>query len=97
MVNCDTVLLSLESESTVTGRCLVFLEKTMDEMDSLPEMKGRYERLFSKTQSNRAIIKNKVERSKFEDKKDLRVTEACNYVPPNHLHAFVPTSFRESF
>lgn len=90
----------------------------MDEMDSLPEMKGHYvvtdnaliytdkgidelisnqERLFSKTQSNRAIIKNKVERSKFEDKEDLRVTEACNYVPPNHLHAFVPTSFHESF
>ncbi|GAA5795703.1 hypothetical protein HPULCUR_001065 [Helicostylum pulchrum] len=42
MVNYDTVLLSLESESTVTGRCLVFLEKTMDEMDSLPEMKGHY-------------------------------------------------------
>ncbi|KAG1048041.1 hypothetical protein G6F43_009546 [Rhizopus delemar] len=41
-----------------------------------------------------AIVKNKVKRSRFEDKEDLftRVTEACNSVPPNHLHAFVQHS-----
>ena len=41
-----------------------------------------------------AIVKNKVKRSRFEDKEDLftRITEACNSVPPNHLHAFVQHS-----
>jgi transposase len=41
-----------------------------------------------------AIVKNKVKRSRFEDKEDLftRFTEACNSVPPNHLHAFVQHS-----
>lgn len=41
-----------------------------------------------------AIVKNKVKRSRFEDKEDLftRITEACNSIPPNHLHAFVQHS-----
>jgi hypothetical protein len=29
-------------KGTVTGHYLVFLEKTMDEIDCLPEMKGHY-------------------------------------------------------
>ncbi|ORE21742.1 hypothetical protein BCV71DRAFT_173086, partial [Rhizopus microsporus] len=38
--------------------------------------------------------KNKVKRSKFEDKEDLatRITEACNSVPPNHFHVLVQHS-----
>lgn len=41
-----------------------------------------------------AIVKNKVKRSRFEDKADLftRITEACNSIPPNHLHAFAQQS-----
>lgn len=30
------------SRRTVTGHCLVFLEKTTDDMDCLPEIKGHY-------------------------------------------------------
>ncbi|KAI8874653.1 hypothetical protein K501DRAFT_204105, partial [Backusella circina FSU 941] len=41
-----------------------------------------------------AIVKNKVKRSRFENKEDLvtRITEACNSVPSNHLHAFAQHS-----
>jgi hypothetical protein len=40
------------------------------------------------------VVKNKAKRNKFEDKEDLatQITEACNSVPPNHLHAFVQHS-----
>ena len=41
-----------------------------------------------------SIVKNKVKRSTFDDTSDLitRTTEACNFVPPNHLRAFVQHS-----
>jgi hypothetical protein len=110
---------------TATGHYLVFLEKTMDEMDCLLETKGHYIFMdnapihtakeidelitrrgykliylppysleFNPIEKFWAIVKNKIKRSKFEDKEDLatRITEASNSDPPNHLHAFVQPS-----
>lgn len=100
---------------TVTGHYLVFLEKTMDEIDCLPEMKGHYivvdnasihtakeiDELITRRGCKPiylppyspelnpikqfwAIVKNKVKRSKFDDKEDL----ATSQPPPCVCTAF---------